>query len=99
MKKLITTLVALSTISAFSAEIICGSTKAEHKRTYPINDAAIQLAAKLGIKTCTGTSSTRFKDAVKSGKHSGKFVVVSKEQLSQAKAALKKLGGVAGPIW
>ena len=94
-------LVIASTITtAFSAELICGSVKAEHKRTYPINEAAIKLASQLGVKTCTGTSSTRFKDAMKKNNDTGKFIVVDTAELIEAKAKLAQLGGgSAGPSW
>lgn len=92
-------LCALVSVSANSAEIVCGADSASKRRTYPINEAAIKLAAQLNVKTCTGTSSDRFKDAVKSGGHTGKFVVVSKEELEAAKKKLSALGGGTGPSW
>lgn len=90
-------LASLPLTPVFAEKLTCGSTKAEHKRTYPINAAAINLAAKLGIKTCTGTSSKRFARAVKRLKHKVQFVVVTSAQLE--KAQLKRIGkgGKGGP--
>ena len=99
MKSLFIASLLVMSFQSFGADIVCGSVKAEHKRTYPINDAAIKLAAQLKVKTCTGTSSTRFKDAVKAGKHNGSFKVVDTAELIAAKAKLAKMGGVAGPTW
>lgn len=100
MKSLLFGLLVIASIStAIGAELVCGSVKAEHKRTYPINEAAIKLASQLGVKTCTGTSSTRFKDAMKLNKDTGKFIVVDTAELIEAKAKLAQLGGASGPSW
>ena len=96
---LVTILLLIGSTLAQSAVIECGSVKASHKRTYPINDAAIAMAAKLGVKTCTGTSSQKFRVALKKGKHTGKFVVVSATDLQVAKDKLTAKGGAAGPWW
>jgi hypothetical protein len=96
--KAIITLVSLLVISnSFAGEVVCGSTKASHKRTYPINATAIELAANLGVKTCTGTSSKKFVTAMRSLKHTGKFVVVSRADLRKAKGMLASKGGKGGP--
>ena len=97
MKTLILITLLITSFNSFSAEIVCGSTKATNKRTYPINAAAIKLAASLGLKACTGTSSKRFVKAMKAQKHTGKFVVVSAAELSKAQASLTKAGGSTGP--
>ena len=99
MKHLTLSLITLITLTSasFGAQVICGSTKASHKRTYPINDVALKVAASLGLKACTGTSSKRFSAEIKRLKHTGKFIVISSSELSKAKAKLIKMGGSNGP--
>jgi len=97
MKNLVFLSVVAMSLNISAAEIVCGSTKVSHKRTYPINKAAIELAAKLNVKTCTGTSSVKFKAAMKQRKDTGKFVVVTDEELQAAKDKLSKAGGLGGP--
>lgn len=93
---IILSFLALST-SAFSAELTCGSTKVGHKRTWPINKAAVSFFNDLGLTTCTGTSAkARIKAAVVAANHTVKFVVVSEEELNTAKKAMAKVGGRAG---
>jgi len=90
-------LLALST-SAFSAELVCGAVKSGHKRTYPINKAAISFFSELGLKACTGTTAReRIKAAVVAANHTVSFKVVTKEELTTAKKAMAAVGGNGGP--
>ena len=97
MKTLFLTAVTLLSLSANAAQFTCGSTSAKHKRTYPINAAAIKAVALLGLKTCSGTSSDRFKTYVEKNKHTVKFITVTKAELNKAKNDLIKIGGSVGP--
>lgn len=98
MKTLIITSLLLASFSSFGAELVCGSTKASHKRTYPINEAAINFFSKQGLKACTGTTArARIKAAVEAAKHTVTFKVVTADELTAARNAMAKLGGNGGP--
>jgi len=71
---------------ATAGEVVCGKTKASNKTLYPINALAIEIARDTGLTTCN--RSDRFKDKMKAGKHTGKVILVSKDQISKAKKAI-----------
>lgn len=98
LKALTVTFFLCLSFSALSAELICGATKKELKRTYPINTAAIEFFSSLGLKACTGTTARdRIQQSVSEAKHTVSFVVVSREELKAAKAQMAKRGGGTGP--
>ena len=93
MKNFLLVLCLTIASNAFSAELVCAKKAPNLKRLYPYNDAAIQFAAKLGLKTC---DSDRFREVAKAEKHTGKFITVSPTDLNVARLKLNKLLGNSG---
>jgi hypothetical protein len=86
MKTILIGSLLILSAQANAGEVICGKLKASAKTSYPINTLAIQIANKLGVKTCS--RSERFKETVTKLKHTGKVIQVTKEQLTEAKTKL-----------
>ena len=94
MKLLAITLFMLTTFTQ-AATLDCGNIKKSSKRAYPINKAAIELAATLNLKTCT--NSVKFGRAVKKNKHKINWITVTAAQLEKAQLELINKGGLGGP--
>jgi len=88
MKKLILTIVLLSSISSFATTITCGHLSLKAKRFYPVNTAAMQLANKLGVVTCNGK---RFQAVINTSNFTKKAVIITKQQKKELRIQLLKM--------
>ena len=93
MKNLILILCLTIASNSFASELVCAKKAPNLKRLYPYNDAAIQFAAKLNLKTC---DSDRFREVAKAEKHTGRFITVSQADLAAARLKLNKILGNSG---